>query len=201
VRIFEQRWPQEVAGMVLVDSSPAGEGLVFENLPDFDEASGRESYTANMFHCAFLAMHGRFEPSSSEFKDCSATLPSDTPAAFREVWPQFFTAQYFAAKASLMSSLYTHRYDSADHLRLGAMPLVVLTAKNTWGGDTPVGKRFTETFLKYWLAQHEALAHLSSRGVHRFIEGSGHEIQLDKPQAVIDAVDEVLRQLHAGEKS
>jgi pimeloyl-ACP methyl ester carboxylesterase len=201
VRVYAQRWPAEVAGMVLVDSSPAGEGLIFESLPDFDEASGRERYTSNMFHCAFLAMHAPFDPSSSEFKDCSGTLPSDTPAAFREIWPQFFTAPYFADKASLMSSLYTHRYDSADRHHLGAMPLVVLTAKNTWGGDTPAGVRFTQTFLKYWLGQHEALAHLSSRGVHRFIDGSGHEIQLDKPQAVIDAVDQVLRQLHAGEKS
>jgi pimeloyl-ACP methyl ester carboxylesterase len=33
------------------------------------------------------------------------------------------------------------------------------------------------------------------------IEDSGHEIQLEKPQAVIDAVDEVLRQLHTGTKS
>ena len=45
------------------------------------------------------------------------------------------------------------------------------------------------------------LARLSSRGVHRIIKGSSHEIQLDKPQAVIDAVDEVLRQLHTGAKS
>ena len=51
------------------------------------------------------------------------------------------------------------------------------------------------SLLKVWIAMHEALAHLSSRGVHRIIKGSGHEIQLDKPQAVIDAVDEVLRQL------
>jgi hypothetical protein len=32
------------------------------------------------------------------------------------------------------------------------------------------------------------------------VEGSGYAIQLDKAQAVIDAVDEVLRQLHAGTK-
>jgi pimeloyl-ACP methyl ester carboxylesterase len=48
---------------------------------------------------------------------------------------------------------------------------------------------------------HEALARLSSRGLHRIIKGSGHHIQLDKPQAVIDAVDEVLRQVHAEAKS
>jgi len=202
VRLYAQRWPKEVVGMVLVDSSPAGEMLLEMNLPGFDEAEGRESYASDMLHCALLAAHSPLEPSRPEYKDCSsvAALPSDTPAAFRKIWPQFFTADYFADKVSLMSSLYTHRYDSVDHLHLGAMPLVVLTAKNTWG-DTPAGVRFTQTFLRFWLAQHEALAHLSSRGIHRFIKGSGHHIQLDKPQAVIDAVDVVLSQLRAGAKS
>jgi pimeloyl-ACP methyl ester carboxylesterase len=200
-RVYAQRWPEEVAGMVLVDTSPAGEGLIDENQPDFDEAAGRESYAADMFHCAFLAMHGPFEPSSSEFKDCSATLPSDTPAEFRKIWPQFFTADYFADKASLMSSLYTHRYDSADHHRLGAMPLVVLSIEQPWNIGTPAGVRLVRSYGKIWNALHQDLAHLSSRGVHRIIKGSGHEIQLDQPQAVIDAVDEVLRELQAGARS
>src|SRR5271170_7918035 len=103
-RIYAQRWPQEVAGMVLVDTSPAGEGLIDETQRDFDEASGRESYAASMLHCALLADRGALGPSSAEFRDCSATLPSDTPAAFRNVWPQFFTAYYFADKVSLMTS-------------------------------------------------------------------------------------------------
>jgi pimeloyl-ACP methyl ester carboxylesterase len=195
-RLYTQRWPKEVVGMVFVDSSPAGEMLLEVNLPDFDAAEGRETYAAGTLHCALLASHGPLEPSRPEDKACSsvASLPSDTPAAFRKIWPQFFTADYFADKVSLLSSLYTHRYDSVDHLSLGAMPLVVLTAKNTWG-DTPAGIRFNQTFLKFWLAQHEALAHLSSRGIHRYIKESGHEIQLDKPQAVIDAVDDVLTQL------
>src|SRR5262249_4144460 len=154
-RLYAQRWPNDVVGMVLVDSSPAGELLLEVSLPGYDEAEGRESYAADTLHCALLAAHGRFEPSSAEFKDCSATLPSDTPAAFRKIWPQFFTADYFADKVSLITSLYTHRYDSVDHRRLGAMPLVVLTARNTWG-DTPAAIRFTGTFLKFWLAQHEA---------------------------------------------
>jgi pimeloyl-ACP methyl ester carboxylesterase len=200
-RIYAQRWPEEVAGMVLVDTSPAGEGLIDENQPDFDEAAGRESYAADMLHCAFLAEHGPFEPSSSEFKDCSATLPGDTPVAFRKVFPQFFTSHYFADKVSLMSSLYTHRYDSADHQRLGAMPLVVLSIEHPWNTGTPAGVRLDRSYGKVWNALHQDLARLSSRGVNRIIKGSGHEIQLDRPQAVIDAVDEVLRQLHAGAKS
>jgi pimeloyl-ACP methyl ester carboxylesterase len=161
-RLYAQRWPKEVVGMVLVDTSPAGEGLIDENQPGFDEVIGRESYAA-------------------------------------DISPQFFTAYYFADKVSLMSSLYTHRYDSVDHRRLGAMPLVVLSVENTWNNNTPAGVLFNRSYSK-WITLHEALAHLSSRGVHRMIEGSGHEIQLDKPQAVIDAVDEVFRQLRAGAK-
>jgi pimeloyl-ACP methyl ester carboxylesterase len=202
-RVYAQRWPEEVVGMILVDTSPAADGLIDENQPDFDETNGRENYAADMLHCAFLTMHGPLEPSMPEYKHCSSVdaLPSDTPAAFRKVWPQFFTAYYFADKVSLMSSLYTHRYDSADHRRLGAMPLVVLSPETTWNTDTPAAARFSRSYGKVWIAMHEALAHLSSRGVHRIIKGSGHHIQLDKPQAVIDSVDEVLRQLHTGAKS
>jgi pimeloyl-ACP methyl ester carboxylesterase len=197
-RVYAQRWPAQVAGMVLVDTSPAGEGLIDENQRDFDEASGRESYAASMLHCALLADRGALEPSSAEFKDCSAALPSDTPAAFIKVWPQFFTAYYFADKVSLMTSLYTHRYDDADHHRLGAMPLVVLSIEHPWDTGSPAGARLDRSYGKIWNALHADLAHLSTHGVHRVIKGSGHEIQLDKPQAVIDAVHEVLGQLRAG---
>ena len=194
-RLYAQRWRSEVVGMVLVDTSPADEGLMDEDQPGFDEVSGRESYAADMLHCALLAAHGALDPSGLEFKDCSATLPGDTPAGFRKIWPRFFTANYFADKVSLMSSLYTHRYDTADHSSLGAMPLVVLSTENTWNTGTPAGVRFNRAYIKVWIAMHEALAHLSSRGIHRIIKGTGHEIQLDKPQAVIDAVDDVLREL------
>jgi pimeloyl-ACP methyl ester carboxylesterase len=191
-RIYSQRWPQEVVGMVLDDSSPAGEGLIDEDQPGFDEVVGRESYAAGKLHCALLAAHGALEPSTPDFKNCSLALPSDTPAAFRKIAPRFYTAYYFADQVSLMSSVFTHRYDSVDHRSLGAMPLVVLSAENSW--ETPPGAPFNQA---YWVALHEALAHLSSRGVHRIIH-SGHEIQLEQPQVVINAVDEVLRDIKTG---
>ena len=196
-RLYAQRWPEEVVGMVLVDTSPAGEGLINEDQPGFDEAIPRESYAANKLYCALLAAHGPLDPSRPEYKDCSLPLPSDTPAAFRKIFPRFFTAYYAATQVSLMSSLYTHRYDSVDHRHLGAMPLVVLSVENSWASPTPAIIRYS----KVWIGMHEALAHLSSRGIHRLVKESGHSIHLDKPQAVIDAVDEVLRQVHAGAKS
>jgi pimeloyl-ACP methyl ester carboxylesterase len=200
-RLYAQRWPQDVAGMILVDTSPAGELLIEANQPGLADDEEIDEWVSEELHCALLAAHGPLEPSSPEYKDCSKALPSDTPAAFRKAWPQFFTAAYAAAKVSLISSLYTHRYDSVDHRPLGAMPLVVLSAEYSFSIDTPAGMRFWQAYKKAWYARHEALAHLSSRGVYRLIEGSGHAIQLDEPQAVIDAVDEVLRQLQAETKS
>ena len=195
-RLYAQRWPKEVVGMVLVDTSPAGEGLIDENQPGFDEVIGRESYAADMLHCAFLVANGPLDPSRPEYKDCSFALPSDTPAAFRKIWPQFFTAYYFADKVSLMSSVYTHRYDSVDHRRLGAMPLVVLSAENSW---ETARRRPVQPILLGRSARGPGAPLLAWRTPDH--QDSGHEIQLDKPQAVIDAVDEVLRQLHTGATS
>ncbi|PYY20780.1 MAG: alpha/beta hydrolase [Acidobacteria bacterium] len=202
VRLYAQRWPQEVEGMVLVDTSPAGEGLIEQNQPGFDAAyGGVASNTTPLLNCAFLAVNGPLDPSRPEHKDCMPPLPSGTPAAFRKVFPQFFTAYYFADRVSLMSSLDTHQYDSVDHRSLGALPLVVLSPEITWEFSTPAEARVSPSYEKVWIAMHEALARLSSRGVHRFIKGSGHHIQLDKPQAVIDAVDEVLRERRVAAQS
>jgi pimeloyl-ACP methyl ester carboxylesterase len=38
---------------------------------------------------------------------------------------------------------------------------------------------------------------LSTAGQHRTIEGAGHFIQRDKPQAVIDAVNDVVKAVRA----
>ena len=202
-RVYAQRWPEDVVGMVLLDTSPAAEGLLDENQPGFDAAEGREGDIAFYLHCASLVRHKPFAADSQELTDCSAVLPKDTPAAFRKVWPQFFTPYYFEAKASLLWGLYNHRYDGADHHRLGAMPLVVLSIEHPWSydNDTPAGKRLDRSYGKIRNARHADLARLSSRGVHRVIKQSGHEIQLDQPQAVIGAVDDVLSQLRAGAKS
>jgi pimeloyl-ACP methyl ester carboxylesterase len=200
-RLFAQRWPQEVAGMVLVDTSPAAEALIEVNQPYYDAGNSLESYTSKLLQCVLLEAHGPLDPSSPEYEHCSiGPMPADTPDALRKMWPNFFTADNAAAQLSLISSLFTHRYDSADHLHLGDKPLVVLSADVGWKMSGPT-ESFWRTYRKLWFAQHEALAHLSSRGVHHVIEHSRHQIQLDKPQAVIEAVDEVLRQLHAGAKS
>jgi pimeloyl-ACP methyl ester carboxylesterase len=200
VRMFAQRWPQEVAGMVIVDTSPAGEMLIEAALPGVDDTLSLERMIPETLDCALVA--AREEPSSNKFKACMLPLPSDTPAALRRVWPRFFTLDHFTTMASLLSSLATHRHDSADHLNLGDKPLLVLSMDvDVCCSGNPPQNNFWQNYKNQWYAQHAALARMSSRGAHRVVEGAGHAIMLDRPQVIIDAVDEVLRQLQAGAKS
>jgi pimeloyl-ACP methyl ester carboxylesterase len=65
-RVFAQRWPREVAGMVLVDSSYAAQSLAEANMPSNNE-SGPEGNTVEKLKCAAAAAHGPLSPSSPLF--------------------------------------------------------------------------------------------------------------------------------------
>src|SRR3954452_9696617 len=69
-----------------------------------------------------------------------------------------------------------------------AVPLIVLAATNH--GDTPEREAL-------WRETQARTAALSPKGQLRIVDGSGHFIQIDRPQAVVDAVVEALRQTGA----
>lgn len=199
-RWFAREWPRQVAAMVLLDSSLAGDMLILVDQPGHDEAYGEDRYVPERLRCALMKARGPLNPSNPNDQVCPLLpLPDDAPAALRSVWPNFFTADHAATQVSLLFSLFTHHYDSADQLDFGDKPLIVLSADVGRGWSGSIGA-FWRSYRPLWFAQHEALARLSTRGAHRVIDQSGHEIQLDKPQVVIDAVNEVLQQLQAGMK-
>jgi len=49
-----------------------------------------------------------------------------------------------------------------------------------------------------WVAMHEEMTALSTAGELRTVAGAGHNIQSDQPQAVIDAVNEVVAKARGG---
>ena len=90
---------------------------------------------------------------------------------------------------------------SADELRaarhsLGDMPLIVLTrAPSPPGPDQTQERR--DALNKMWASLHDEMAAESIRGVNRTVPGTGHFIQWDQPQAVVDAILEVLTEARA----
>lgn len=86
----------------------------------------------------------------------------------------------------------------ASRRSYGDMPVIVLTR-----GDYEAGMPLSMTaedragMRLVWETMHAEMAALSSRGEQRFIAGAGHYIQSDAPQAVVDAVRDVVAAVRA----
>jgi hypothetical protein len=72
---------------------------------------------------------------------------------------------------------------------LGDMPLVVISAHEP--ADPEILAEVYEALDALWLEMQAELASLSSEGSQAMAEESGHNIHLDQPQLVIDAIQQV----------
>ena len=82
---------------------------------------------------------------------------------------------------------------AASRRSYGAMPLIVLTRGDfTRGMPSEATAEDRAAFEAVWRTMHEEMRALSSIGERREIAGSGHYVQLDQPQAVITAVNDVV---------
>lgn len=177
VLTFAARYPEEVAGMVLVDSTapasaakPAatssgsrGSYDVMGRISTLISASARLGLTRLYSHVAF----GSLPPRSRDEVRASLTTASNLRSTIDE---------YVQANASM---------GQAAALRdFGDKPLVVLTAGS--GSDAA------------WIARHDKLAALSTSSVHRVVDGADHEALIADEQhsaattqAVLDVVSSV----------
>ena len=79
----------------------------------------------------------------------------------------------------------------AHRRTFGDTPVLVLTAGRP-ARDPSLSDAQDQAWRTLWMQGHDAMAALSSRGRNRVVPESGHFIQFEQPQAVIDAVDEVV---------
>jgi pimeloyl-ACP methyl ester carboxylesterase len=183
MRLYADRFLQEVAGMVLVDPSHE------DGIARIDaQRSGQESrrYRAEVRRLAgCVATPARTMASAGFRQRCiepddprySTTLNDARVAIARQ--PTFQRAQL----AETVNYLNGRSFADVRQARrwYGALPLVVLTAGQTVAQDGPD-----------WLQMHRELAALSSQGVQRTVTDTGHYIQLDRPAEVIMAIRQVL---------
>ena len=75
----------------------------------------------------------------------------------------------------------------------GRMPVTVLTAAESVDEKASPSELATSASLwRSWKRGHNALAARSHHGKSMVVNGTGHFIQLDKPDAVIDAIKDVV---------
>jgi hypothetical protein len=203
-----------VAGLVLVDPSeerPAariraalepkfGAKLLAESAAD-----DKESIAGALAHfddCIKAAEAGELAPTTPRYGQCTdPPRPPLGPDIIAErVRLQQLPTYQRTQKAELQYSVYGP--DTAADARyaelfdkpepFGDKPLVVLSS-SMFDMAPPFGE------LNYAAMglMHTQTAGLSRRGQRRMVPGSRHNVQIDRPQAVVDAIVEVVEQVRA----
>jgi pimeloyl-ACP methyl ester carboxylesterase len=187
-RLFASLHTADVVGMVLVDPAVENQLAIMEPvMPTI--AKGDASSRRYMHYCA--------DPKTTDAdfeKDCVRAAPKTFPPALAA---KFVTTRDNMRTFGAEGDAFFDR-DSfeviAQRRSFGAMPLVILTRGEL---STNIPRDEAETEHRMWTQLHDQVAQLSTRGSNRTVEGSGHYIQLDKPDAVVSAVAEVVRAARA----
>lgn len=197
--LYADRFPAQVAGLVLIDPVFAGQDL--DETPD-EQARAQAIYGRSqswMRHCADLARAHRL--SRGHPADCYPSMSGRTPAEIDYLSDLLSTPARWDAMLSESQNLHApdalgidERQEQRAARTFGNMPLIVLTAGIVPAapGETPEEHAKS---VAHWKAGHDRLAARSTRGESILVPNATHMIQLDQPQAVIDAVRKVVAEV------
>jgi pimeloyl-ACP methyl ester carboxylesterase len=203
MRLFAFRHPEEVVGMVMVDSSgeyqdrriaaAMGDG-------DRDLSAVRREMLGAYSRLTRLARAGALTPGTTDYDlAVGPPLRTVTPAVWNALVAQHTSPGFWRAMRSESAAFNSISSDQVTAARqalggappLGDMPIVVLTAGKNAAPRGEESAEVTAARHAAWCAIHDEIAALSTRGVRRTID-AGHSIQVEKPDVVIAAIEEVL---------
>lgn len=193
--LFADRFRHRVKGMVLVDPSIPGQTEIFlRAAPAFSAYSARAMHAESekLLGCALSPQ------ASTKGRPVSCReYPADYPRSLSAALSRLDAMPDRAKTAASLQANFARSSAMVLNPRrtYGAMPLTVLTAtaKVTLPNDAPAAARREIPALEAeWVRGHKALAALSTRGTHRFVPGSAHYIQLEKPEVVVAAIEQMI---------
>ena len=210
-KLYAALYPADVAGLVLVD--PAEERNFARSADALSTKFGRlaalryqlqfhtdlAEATASYAECADAARAHEMDPASPLYGRCTDPVrPRLGPAIAAARQSIQVRSAYQSAQASeIANSPYMYHGDddayrsifAGDHT-FGSRPLIVLSRSlfdQQDEGETM--EHFQDVTL------HQQTAALSMRGVHRVVPNTHHNIQIDQPKVVVDAINEVLNMI------
>jgi pimeloyl-ACP methyl ester carboxylesterase len=200
--LYADRFPEQVAGLVLVDPGFAGQVRVLSaEQQQRRQANGRrgEGY---LLHCAEMARAGKLTPENLTANNCVPVWPGSTPEERPYLLHAILRPHWHLAEHS--QSVHYHPGDGGPSVSwrqemearrsFGDTPMAVLSAgvypTEPW--DTEEEGRAAQA---HWQEGHRQLAARSTRGRWSVVPGAGHFIQTEKPEAVVAALREVVAQV------
>jgi len=171
-RVYAQRYPSDVAGMVLVDSSHND-----ENEPITPPGGGYFPY----FPKGFSVLGQILQPIGV----IRLILPRGTLGPF--------SALEFAESLK-EEMVYESRLEARAVRSLGDIPLIVMTAgrHRLNPPDNPIQARLQNDREAAWIEAQKQLVRLSTRGEQRVFPEARHNLLLDRPKDVLEAMRDVV---------
>ncbi len=202
VGYYARTHPGQVAGLVLVDPSVFGQRDVYLRLLGHETMAKRDAarlaQVAHYRQCLDLAKAGQLIPGQASDASCLDDPPLEDPVLHSETDRQLARAQTQAATRSedLSYAGETPTSPRPDEVQWNAAPplardLPVILLRR------PIPKPATMDQAVYDGLMADGAARLEQQapapgGRVVTVPNTGHQIQLDQPQAVIDAVREVV---------
>lgn len=190
VREYAQRFPSDVAGMVLVDPPEQGAESAMSDKWKRDGAALREKRDALLTACGKAAEAGEL-------------LAPSTLGCLRAPPPWMGERVAASVKANKAKPGYwrTLRSELTENQRIfstpvspeeryGDIPLVLLSAGES---DAGVPEEVRVVLKEARERTHQRIIAASTHSKLRHVPGASHDIQLDRPEAVASAVMEMLR--------
>lgn len=194
VRLYADRYPKQVAGLVLVDAS-AEQQVRYMSAKQRRENDAQILHAQQMLeHCRELAVLRFRTATAKQLRECPGTFfrglpdPKDFPGPLdRTLIYEAEQPKQYAASASELSNFTTAgmRALLPYQRNYGAMPLRILVAYHHVG-MSPADERL-------WRRMHRQWLRLSTNARYIAARRSGHYIQFDQPNLVIDAILDEIR--------
>ena len=208
VRVFTAKFPSEVAGLVLVDSTHPDQREPAIMLSPINRMPG----FARRLLCSALPLMGRFGVIQVLMRNAPVYVPpqfsseqSDAARAIRNQRVKAFETEAAQGCAATEDGAVQSDKGSGDPEvdqaarsagTLGDRPLVVLTAGQYWKPNDPIAAQEIAEFHEAWVHQLQPeLARLSTNGKQVIVEGSDHGMPEEAPGAVVAAVHEVVMEV------
>ena len=192
VRVYAHNYPAEVVGMVLVDTTTEDQYIrLAAAVPKFMEVNKRntEQGIGQFRIFAFMTSTGLIALAPQSVPDPG--LPDDALAQYRAA---LATSKFFETGIAEISGL-EDSFTQARALRITSFedtPLVVLSAGRWEPDPTNYSDAENQQLREVLRALQSELVALSSDSKQIIAEQSGHHIEYDQPDLVIDAIREMV---------
>jgi pimeloyl-ACP methyl ester carboxylesterase len=193
VRLYAHQYPGEVAGMVLVDAAHEEQESRFPVSIARLNRRGRKQTVWLLGLMKRLNSVGLLAPILRRY---SGTLLGTMPERVRDMGLAVVLSGKFLDTVAEETASVEENYAAvraAQITSLGEMPLIVLTAVDQFTAlERQVPPEGVEQLRAVVGELQAELAALSPNGKQVNVNGSGHYIQVDRPQVVIEAIREVV---------